>query len=211
MKYNTTTLLEGLHSQTESNINKAITEWQQLSNTELVNQRGAGQWSAIQCLEHLNSYGRYYLPAMESAISKVGLSTPSQNFKSSWLGNYFYKSMLPAENGRPKKKMSSPKDHLPGPQLSATIVLSEFISQQEKLLQLVRLAQQVNISEAKVPISIAKFIKLQLGDTFLFFVAHINRHMLQAEKALQSYHSQHTGNGQQSSGTRLKNSIVFIL
>ena len=186
MKYLSSHLLEDLYDQSEKNISKAISEWQQLPNIRLITQPGPGKWSAVQCLEHLNSYGRYYLPAIEKAIINAS-AKPAVYFKSGWLGNYFYKMMLVEKNtGRPKKKLKSPKDHIPDIHLNAALVLSEFISQQERLMQLLENAKGININKARVPISIAPIIKIKLGDTFLFLVAHINRHMLQAQRALDS-------------------------
>jgi len=184
MKYLSSQLLEDLYQQTEKSISKAITEWQLIANRQRTTQPGPGQWSAAQCLEHLNSYGRYYLPAIEKAITTAGIHKPALYFKSGWLGNYFYKIMLPGENGRPKKKMSSPKNHQPAAYLNAGKVLNEFISQLELLGKLLTDARNIDINLVRVPISISPFIKLKLGDVFLFLIAHINRHMLQAERAL---------------------------
>ena len=69
--YNTNQLIEKLEEQTETFLNQAISEWQMLQPAKLLKQPGENKWSAAQCLEHLNSYGRYYLPAIESAINKA--------------------------------------------------------------------------------------------------------------------------------------------
>lgn len=184
MKYLSATLIEGLHDQTEKHISKAIMEWQQLPNAQMVTQPGEGKWSAVQCLEHLNSYGRYYIPAIEKAIAKQKQTGPALYFKSSWLGNYFYKLMLPRQNGSVKTKMKSPKNHQPGIQLNAAETVSGFIGQLETIGQLLTEAGFIDMNKTKVPISISPFIKLKLGDVFLFLIAHISRHMLQAEKAI---------------------------
>jgi len=186
MKYVTSQLLDGLYAQTEANINKAVSEWQMIPDIQMITQPGPAQWSAAQCLEHLNSYGRYYLKEIEKAINKNEKSKSSTSFKSGWLGNYFYKIMLPQHNGIPKKKMNSPKNHQPEIQIDAAVVLNEFISQLEILGRLLTRARNIDIAHVRVPISIAPFIKLKLGDTFLFLIAHINRHMKQAERALQN-------------------------
>ena len=100
------------------------------------------------------------------------------------LGNYFTNLMLPKEGKQ--KKMSAPKDYSPQTNEDSYGVIAEFIEQQEKLMELLTLAHQVDLNTVKVPISIAPFIKLKLGDTFLFYVAHINRHLGQAERAIQA-------------------------
>ena len=186
MKYITNCLLENLYEQTELNINKAITEWQQLPSEILNAQPGENQWSAAQCLEHLNSYGRYYLPAIAKEIPRHAGTSKTTHFLSGRIGHYFYNLMLTDNNVQAKKKMKSPKDHRPPARLDVHKVLSEFIEQQEKLMELLTLAHQVDLNTVKVPISIAPFIKLKLGDTFLFYVAHINRHLAQAERAIQA-------------------------
>lgn len=183
--YSSNQLLDKLHEQTELFLNKAISEWQMTSPSRLLKQPAEKKWSAAQCLEHLNSYGRYYLPQIEYAIqaAKQKGHEATDEFKAGLLGNYFYQMMLPKE-GKPKK-MSAPKDHQPIANLDADKVVSEFIDQQERLLVLLEKARKINLEKAKVPISIAKFIKLKLGDVFMFLIAHNYRHVLQAERALQ--------------------------
>jgi DinB superfamily len=185
MKYVSKQLLDSLYAQTEAAVEKAVAQWQQLSPGVLNAAPAPGKWSAAQCLEHLNSYGRYYLPAIEKALL-VTDAPPAVYFKSGMLGNYFYKLMLTDGNGKVKKEMTAPKNHRPAENPDTAAVLSEFIDQLEKTGQLLTLAQQKNINKAKVPISIAPFIKLKAGDTFLFFTAHILRHIQQAERALKA-------------------------
>ena len=185
MKYVSSDLLQNLNAQAEQDIIMATGEWQLLPTEFFSAQPGINQWSAAQCLEHLNSYGRYYLPAIEKAISNAAHVKISGQFKSGLLGNYFYKIMLTDNKGQVKKRMKAPKDHRPAAILNVAQVLNEFISQQEKLLQLIDRAAGINLAEARVPISIAPFIKLKLGDTFLFYTAHLQRHIMQASRALQ--------------------------
>ncbi len=185
MNYFSQALLDDLYNQTETAIAKAISHWQQLPHHILLQAPGAGKWSAAQCLEHLNSYGRYYLPAIQKTFTASAIP-PATNFKSGLLGNYFYKLMLTDSSGTIKKKMAAPKNHQPPANLDAAVVLSEFISQLEKTGQLITAARQKNISKVKVPISIAPFIKLKAGDVLLFYMAHVGRHIQQAEKALEA-------------------------
>ena len=178
--------LDSLESKVERHLQTAIQRFQNVSEPLLNKPADNAGWSIAQCLEHLNSYGRYYLPAIEKAMAKAAGNKPVLYFQSSWLGNYFYKMMLPESNGGIKKKMKSPKDHQPGLQLNSEKVLNEFISQLEILGRLLTEAHDTDLNLAKVPVSIAPFIKLKLGDVFLFLTAHINRHVLQAERALQA-------------------------
>ncbi len=147
-----------------------------------------GKWSALQCLEHLNTYGRFYLPALDKAITAAERSgsRPLDTFKSSWLGAWFTKQMQPTPEGKLRSRMKSPKGHLPSVQPDAASVLHEFIQQQETMEALMDRAVNINLQKAKVATSLSSLIKLSVGDTFGFMTAHINRHVLQAEKAIRS-------------------------
>lgn len=140
------------------------------------------KWSVMQVLEHLNSYGHYYLLAIERSLTK---NKPAiEFFKPGWLGNYFTKLMRPQENGIIAHKMQSPKDHRPSSHPDAFPVLNTFLEQQHYLLDLLELAKSKNISAIRTPISISRIIKLKVGDTFRFLIAHEQRHFVQIENVL---------------------------
>jgi DinB superfamily len=184
--YQTQILLDNIYQQTEKHLDKAVKEWQMLPAIVFEKQPKNGGWSAAQCLEHLNFYGHYYLPAIENAIEialKKGLK-PSNNFKSGWLGDYFYRLMLPNTEGVTKSKMKSPSNAEPQKQPNAQKVIAEFIEQQEKMLHLIDKARTINLGTVRVPISLTTFIKLKLGDVFLFCDAHNQRHIFQVENSL---------------------------
>ncbi len=182
----TAQLLESLHQQTETLLQKAIGEWQMLPPEVLSAQPSPTQWSVAQCLEHLNIYGRYYLPAIEKAIQKARQNgaVPAREFHSGWLGNYFTNLMLPQSDGKLKSKMKAPKNAVPAAYPDARAMLAEFIDQQETMLRLLDAAASVNLNQIRIPISIMPWLRLKLGDTFSFVIAHIERHVLQAERAI---------------------------
>lgn len=178
------TLLDTLYQQTETLLDKAVREWQNMPPQKLNVEPAPGSWSAAQCLAHLNAYGDYYLPAIEKAIqqAKQAGSTPAVEFRSSWLGAYFTKLMQPDS----KTKMKSPANAIPPTFLNPAEALAQFIDQQERMLKLIDAARTVNLNEVRIPISIAQWIRLKLGDTFGFYIAHHRRHVLQAERALEA-------------------------
>ncbi|MEO8416581.1 MAG: hypothetical protein ABI472_23150 [Ginsengibacter sp.] len=45
-------------------------------------------WSILECLEHLNLYGDFYIPEFESKIKNTNTKNDTE-FKSGLLGNYF--------------------------------------------------------------------------------------------------------------------------
>ena len=174
-------LLGMLEQEVEKHLAGAISAFQNLPEEKLLHPAADGGWSIAQCLAHLNSYGRYYLPAIRHAILHPSDKKKKKKFNSGWIGNYFTKMMQP---GNSTKKYKSPKDHVPAPNHNACAVVAEFIQQQEELMGCLRMAKGIDINATRVPVSISKWIRLKLGDTFRFVVAHNERHLLQAKRHL---------------------------
>ena len=135
-------------------------------------------WNILECLEHLNLYGDFYLPQIENKI-KNSTTNPDHEFKSGILGDYFSKSMLP--KGK-LNKMKTFKDKNPLNVNLDKTVIDKFINQQIKLLYLLNQSRNVSLNKVKVQTSISSFIKLKLGDTFQFFINHIIRHVKQIDR-----------------------------
>lgn len=174
---NSTELLTQLEAQVEQQLQLAISTFQNLHEDVLQKQSISGGWSIAQCFWHINSYGYYYLPAIEKSLIKT--PNPSPLFTSSWLGAYFTKMMKP---GVGMKKMKAFKSHTPPGLPSGASEVAEFIRQQEQLLKLIDRARQIDLNRARVAISISRWIKLRLGDVFQFFIMHQHRHIEQALK-----------------------------
>ncbi len=173
----TTALLTNLEDQTEQHLALAIRRYQNLSEEILSRRPTDGGWSITECLWHLNSYSRYYLPEIKKALAKG--TTPTSTFTSTWLGAYFTRIMKP---GPGMKKMKAFKDHRPPSEIVPHEVVAEFIHQQEELLGLLRKARMANLAQIKIGISILPWLKLRLGDVFQFLIAHQDRHIQQAER-----------------------------
>jgi len=143
---------------------------------------GAGRWNTLQVLEHLNTYYRYYIPLIDRLLEKS--TEPARtHFQPGWLGGYFTRSMLP-QQGQVKNKMKAMKSHSPSAYLDKEKVVGEFLQWQRKFLLILEKARQKDIQAIRVPISIASFIRLRLGDVLMFITAHNQRHWVQIEQLL---------------------------
>lgn len=142
-----------------------------------------GRWTAVQALEHLNMYGRYYVPAMEKAIQENRVEKAAW-FNSGRMGDYFTNMMKPSNVYQVKNKMKTPKGYVPPVALNTDTVINEFLEQQHKLVQLLDQARERNLNTIRIPITLTKLVKLKLGDTFRFLIAHEQRHMIQARNAI---------------------------
>lgn len=143
-----------------------------------------GKWSVAQVLDHLNGYNRYYLAAIEAQLDKPVLPHAQETFRAGWLGEYFTKLMLPPAPGKKTVKMKSPRDHQPASFPDPEVMIHEFISGEEKLLMLLEKSREINLGRVRIPISLNRFIRLKLGDTFHFLIAHQQRHFLQMQQIL---------------------------
>lgn len=168
-------LLNRLEKQTEQHIQQAIGHWQNMDGALLLAPAADGGWSIAQCLDHLNSYSRYYLPTMRNAMASH--QGHSGIYRPTWLGNFFTK-MLDPDTG--KRKSKTFKKYDPPRALDPQAVVAEFIRQQEELLLLLRAAAQKDLNAIMIPTSLSRFIRMNLGDTFRFFIAHNERHVRQA-------------------------------
>lgn len=178
-----TELIKDLKRRTER-IMEETSRFSSLSIEDLNHRNSPQSWSILECIEHLNRYGDFYLPEMEKRISKAQ-PTKNEEFTSSWLGNYFAMSMLPVEKGK-LNKMKTFKSMNPIHKPLSAEVISKFMEQQKKILQLLELANQVDIGRVKTSISITKWIKLKLGDTLRVVIYHNQRHVHQANHVLKS-------------------------
>lgn len=142
-----------------------------------------GKWSMAQVLEHLNFYSRFYLAAIEQKLHQHQ-TRPANVFKPGWFGDYFTNMMKPTAQGKIKSKMKAMKSAMPQPQIDGRAALAQFIADQHMLLNLLQIAKAANLNTLRIPTSLSKLIALKLGDTFRFFIAHEQRHMLQVRNVL---------------------------
>jgi hypothetical protein len=177
-----TDLLDKLVKKVQDHKQQTAHKFSKMRTSDLNRLSPAGGWSITQCLDHLNSYGNYYLPVIRQNLELALPDDDGKVFESGWLGRYFVKMMDP-ETG--KKKYKAFKGHIPETNLDPAIVIQEFLKQQDELKLLLLFAANRNLSEIRIPVSICKFIRLKLGDVFQFLIAHNERHLQQATRNLQ--------------------------
>ncbi len=142
--------------------------------------KSTDSWSILECIEHLNRYGNFYIPEIKKQIAK-STHSKSNTFNSGILGNYFAKSMFPKEK---LNKMKTFQSMNPNNSSLDTNVLNVFLDQQDQLIELLSLAKLKDLKKIKTSISISKWIRLRLGDTFRVVIYHNLRHVEQANNLL---------------------------
>lgn len=177
---NAITLLDELSTITKDNL-RQVQSLKKLSLDELNFKPDTESWSVLECIEHLNRYGNFYIPEIRKRIAQYNYKT-SPVFKHGWLGNYFVQSMLPKEK---LNKMKTFKSMNPNNSKLDSAILDTFILQQEALLDLLNQARNTDLTRVKTAISITRWIKLKLGDTFRVVIYHNLRHIIQARNVLE--------------------------
>ncbi|WP_104383365.1 DinB family protein [Sphingobacterium sp. HMA12] len=181
MKYKSLELIEQLRRQTKEHM--AFVESLKTQSLDDLNKRiQEGSWNILECIAHLNLYGNFYLPEISRRMA-ASQSKAANYFHSGLLGNYFAISILPKD--RPNK-MKTFREMDPIYKQLDRNVLDIFLEQQENFLQLLEQAKSKDLDKIRTNISINKWIKIRLGDTFRFLVNHNSRHIVQVKTILSS-------------------------
>ncbi len=180
MKLSSSDLLQELKELTRENT-LIVEQYKKESDSKLNWKQNESSWSVLECIEHLNRYGEFYIPEISLRIAQA--THPSVPiFKSNWLGSYFSNAVSYKEK---LNKMKTFATMNPNNSVLNRAVLNTFLIQQQQLQSLLEQAKKVHLDKTKTAISISKFIKLKLGDTFRVVIYHNQRHIKQAEKVLE--------------------------
>jgi len=162
-----------------SKMQEAAAFFKQADKSKLIYVVDKNKWSVVQALEHLNAYGRFYLPAIDKVLAQKN-DTHTAWFSAGYWGEKFTRSVKPTNVFEIKNNTKALKKFCFPNSLNVETVLQEFGEQQQRLLSLLEAAKGRDLNTNHVPITHSKLVKLRLGDAFRFLVAHEQRHMIQA-------------------------------
>jgi hypothetical protein len=138
-------------------------------------------WSIVEVFVHLNLsneiYIRYILPRVTLAPDR-----PSDDFRSSWLGDLAYEKIVPRPDGS-VFKMKTAKSVLPvKPTTDLKEVLHEFHRTCDAMDDILRHSATKDLRRIRIPFHFIPFLHFSLGETLRFLIAHNERHLLQAQR-----------------------------
>lgn len=163
---------EGVYPETEQIVSG-------LTERQLLWRPSPDAWSIAECFEHLRVTGDQYYPRVQRAIEETrqrGL-TRKGSFKPTWFGRQFIESAGP----RIRFRIKAFKAFQPAAQPPATSH-QDFLDQQGTLVELIRLADGLDLSALKVPSPALRFLALRLGEALTMLVVHEYRHLGQAAR-----------------------------
>ncbi len=141
-----------------------------------------GKWSIAQCLVHLNSVDRAYVRRLERGIEearergRTGVGKIRYGLLERWL----IRSMEPP----PRRRFPAPRPVVPAADHDPEAV-EKFLATQDRLIELLQLANGVDVVRTKIVSPLSKLLKLRLGAAFAFLAAHDRRHLWQARQVRQ--------------------------
>jgi hypothetical protein len=163
-----------------------IDRCKQLSETftfEQINKKPSPKsWSAAECFVHLNTYADAYLKNTNRKFSKRNDNDSEKEFTPRFLPAKFIKVV------GPDAKVKLKSIHLSETAQSNVDknVVDRFIAYQKEFLDILDNASYKDLKQIKVVSPFARFLKFQLGEMLLLTLYHQQRHLNQAERAINS-------------------------
>ncbi len=144
-----------------------------------------GKWSAKQCVEHLILTMDVYIPRITRAIES-GVKSDEDQYPHGRFGKKFADSMLPKTEGGRTPQMKTFKSLQPGVTGASSIdVVMSFAEQMKTIKTLIQKSQYLDLKKARVTSAVGPILRFRLGDVYPFLLAHNERHIIQAEKAVE--------------------------
>jgi hypothetical protein len=137
----------------------------------------SGRWSISECLAHLNLANGTDLPMLVEAIEQARSAgiTGKGPFRYGFLSRKFVQMNEPPA----KLRFKSPKVYKPPSGLTKEAVLGEFLSNHDRMLELVAKSSGLDLARVKVP-TVFRYVTFSLGIRFALQNAHDRRHLRQA-------------------------------
>jgi hypothetical protein len=147
----------------------------------------ANEWSAAECVEHLNLTSRAYIPLLRDAVAEAGevRHPPTTHYHHDALGWFLSKMFAPLRHlGKLRLvRVKTTPAFEPKPGRSRTEILSDFVRLQAELISLVRSADGLPIDDVKIVSPFGGRMKYSAYSALVIVSRHQHRHLEQAEEA----------------------------
>jgi hypothetical protein len=151
-----------------------------LSEDQISWKSSQANWSIAECVDHLLVTNRLYLKEFEKQFDEKRIKTECSKIevKHKWLSKFIMKSADPSNS----KKVNTFAVFMPSTSNYSKKVLDDFSDLQNKLINIVRFAKDLNLNEYVMSSPAAKIIKENFNDVLEIIRLHDRRHFNQAEK-----------------------------
>ena len=162
-------------------ISEQASSFLKLSADELNQTPPTGDWSALQCFEHLNLYNRYYISELKTAMNEVSGRGEDFGIEFTWIGKKSIAMMHPSN----RKKQKTFKKMIPVSGTLSVDLIHAFLDDQKTILELLDAAATKDITKKKVKVEFFRLLKMNIAETIEFVLVHEQRHILQATTTVQ--------------------------
>jgi hypothetical protein len=159
-----------------------------LSDSQFTWQPTRESWSVAQCIDHLNSTAREYLPMLDEGIADAirrGLYSPGP-YTYNWIGRLM--TWIVDPNTRIRAK--TPKAFEPPVGRPRHDIMAAFRAYQVQYIDRLRQANGLDLARARVTSPAARWIRMPLGSGFATMIAHERRHLQQARRVVEKFSQQ---------------------
>ncbi|HMB71567.1 MAG TPA: DinB family protein [bacterium] len=141
------------------------------------------RWSVGECFVHMNRANRPYLDALEPAVRRLRAEgrTAEGPFRYGWFEEWFVRQASPPAT----RRFKAPKVFQPpaAETVDASDTRREFFALLDRLEAVLRDAEGLDLTAAKVTSPVTRLVKLRLGPAFRLLTGHTERHLIQAQGA----------------------------
>jgi hypothetical protein len=149
--------------------------------------RDPGQWSAADCIEHLNITSRAYLPRLRDASVEARQlrAEPTTHYKRDALGWFLSMMVGPLRHiGKLRLvKIKTLPPFMPKGGQARDQLLSDFVRLQADLITLIRSADGLPLDRVKIVSPFGERLKYSVYSAIVVVARHQHRHLDQAEEA----------------------------
>ncbi|MEQ8927261.1 MAG: DinB family protein [Fulvivirga sp.] len=138
-------------------------------------------WNALECVDHMNKAMSLYTDQMKPLKLIEGVE---EEVKIGWKGKFFAEGMRP-KGEKISYKMPTTKIFIPASK-TADETLNSFLQTLEWSKEFLESNRSKEWKGKKVTSALGPLVKFNLAEAFNFLLAHNERHILQAQKAMNS-------------------------
>jgi hypothetical protein len=143
-------------------------------------------WNILEISAHLNSYANYYHKSIQTKIVKTKFIAKRPTFISSPLGKSAWTSIKLGNAQNIKRKFKAPKTY--NPLLDKLLVtgndVNDLIKNHSEFIQLLNDSSNVSLRKIRIPLAVARLVRLRLGDILIFLSYHNERHLQQMKNLI---------------------------
>ena len=142
---------------------------------------GPDQWSAIECIQHLNLSNEQMLPRIRESMRLLSKSAHQNKYHLDLIGWLLVK-VLSSKSPFSKSKTSAP--FLPVKGLNVQDVLKQFRSLQQDIIRAIHDSDGLPLDAGKVESAFNSRVKYNIYSAFRALAVHEHRHLDQAERTV---------------------------